>query len=123
MGKVAGVPSRLFGLRFAMSEERVDLFRQRTDFGREVLPDPGLLARANRGNLPPYAPQRPQSVEGLKRGEDEQSDAERREAPEQDGAQVMNLIVEAFARLRDLEPPARRGPGQDRVALGDAQRL
>ena len=35
----------------------------------------------------------------------------------------MDLLVDRLARLRDLETPADLRSGQDRVALGDAQRL
>ena len=48
MGEVAGVAPRFLGLRFAMREQLVDLFGQRTDFGREIVADAGLLARADR---------------------------------------------------------------------------
>ena len=40
-------------------------------------PDAGLRARADRGDFAPHPAQRPQAVEGLQRGQDQQADAER----------------------------------------------
>ena len=58
------------------------------------------------GDFAAHAAQRPQAVEGLQRGEDEQADAERGEAPDQGRAQPVDLVVDRLARLRDLEAPA-----------------
>ena len=123
MGEIAGVAPRLLGLRLAVREQLVDLLGQRPDLGREIVADAGLVARADRGDLAADAPQRPQAVEGLQRGEHEQADAERDEAPDQGRTQAVDLVVDRLARLRDLEAPADLRSGQDRVALGDAQRL
>ena len=123
MGEIAGVAPRFLGLRLAMGEQLVDLLGQRPDLGREIVADPRLLARADGGDLVAHPAQRPQAVEGLQRGEHEQADAEREEAPEQRRAQALDLVVDRLARLRDLEAPADRRARQDRVALGDAQRL
>ena len=86
MGEIAGVTPRFLGLRLAMREQLVDLLGQRPDFGREIVADPGLLARADGRDLVAHPAQRPQAVEGLQRGEHEQAEAERGEAPEERSA-------------------------------------
>ena len=83
----------------------------------------GLRARPDRGDVLPDSAKRPEAVEGLKRGEDEQADAQRQEAPEQGGTKLADLRVDHLARLRDLETPADVRSGQDHVPLGYAQRL
>ena len=97
MREIAGVAPRLLGLGFAMGEKLVDLFSQRADLGREVLADTGLLARADRSDIAPHPPQRPQTVESLQRGETKQPRAERGEAPDQRLAQPVDLLVHRFA--------------------------
>ncbi len=123
MGEVAGVAPRFLGLRLAVGEQLVDFFGQRPDLRREIRADAGLLARADRGHLAPNAPQRPQAVDGLQRGEDQQSQPQRPEAPDQGLAKPVDLVVDRLARLGDLVAPTDPGAGQGDVALGDAQRL
>src|SRR6059058_1323019 len=123
MSEVAGMAPRLLGLRLAVRQQLVDLLGQRPDLGWEVLADPGLFTRADGGHFAAHAPQRPKSVKGLQRGEDQKPNAKRGEAPDQGLAQAMDLLVDSLARLCNLEAPADLRSGQDRVALSDAQRL
>ena len=48
MGEIAGMAPRFLGLRLAVREELVDLLGQRSDLGREIVADAGLVARADR---------------------------------------------------------------------------
>ena len=123
MGEVAGVAARLFGLVLIVGEKLVDLLGQRLDLVGKGLRDAGLRARPDCGDILPDAAKGPEAVEGLKRGEDQQANAERQETPEQGGAKLADLCVDHLARLRDLETPADVRPGQDHVPLGYAQRL
>jgi hypothetical protein len=56
VGEIAGMPPRLFGLRFIMFEELVDLLGHRPDFRREIAADPRLLARADRCHFLAHPP-------------------------------------------------------------------
>ena len=95
----------------------------RLDLVGEVLGDARLRSGADCGDILPNAPQRPETVKGLKCGEDQQADAEREEAPEQGRAKLLDLRVDHLARLRDLESPSNLRSGQDHIAFGNAQRL
>ena len=59
----------------------------------------------------------------LQSRQDEKADSERGEAPEQDRAEMVNLVVQALTRLRDLEPPTDWRSGQDGVLLDDSEGL
>ena len=124
MGEVAGVAARFLGLRLAMGEQLVDLLDQRLDLAREILGDAGLRARPDRGDLAPHAAQRPQAVEGLQRGEDEQADAERGEAPDQGRAQARGSGRRSSrATGRPGSASGRSDPGRMTSRSSDAQRL
>ena len=121
MGEVAGMAPRFLGLRLAMGQQLVDLVDQRLDLAREILGDAGLGAAADGGHFAPHAAQRPQAVNGLQRGEDEQAGAERGEAANQGRAKFADLPVDRIARLGDLEAPADvRIPAGSRRARGSA---
>ena len=92
-----------------MCQQLVDLLRQRANLDREFVTDASLVARANVGDLIAHSPQWPQAVESLQCSEDEQSDAEREEAPEQSEAQAVDLFVDGLTRLDHLEAPADWG--------------
>ena len=123
VGEIARMAPRFLRLGLVVGEQLVDFLGQRPDLGREVVADARLLARPDRGDLAAHAAQRPKAVEGLQRRQDEQADAERSEAPDQSRAKLVDLLVDRFARLRDLEAPAHLRPRQDDVALGDPQRF
>ena len=106
VGEVAGVPPRFLGLRLAMGEQLVDFLGQRPDFRGKSSPTRVLSPERIDGDFAADAAQRPQPVEGLQRGQDQQANAEREEAPEQGRAQPVDLLVDHLARLRDLEAPA-----------------
>jgi hypothetical protein len=123
VGKIAGMAARFFGLRLAVGEQLVDLFGERADLAGEILADPRLLTRADHRNFAAHASKRPQAINRLQRGQDQQAGAKDRKAPEQGRAQLLELLVDQLPRLSDLKSPAHLGAGDDRVALGDAQRL
>ena len=100
--------ARLLGLRLAMGEQLVDLVDQRIDLAREILADPALAAAADGDHLAAHPAQRPQAVERLQRGQHQQAEAERGEAPEQGAPQVADLAVDDLARLGDLERASAR---------------
>ena len=88
MGEIAGVAPRFLGLLLAMRQQFVDLVHQRIDFAREILGDAALAAGADGDHLAPHPPQRPQAVARLERGQHQQAEPERGEAPDQGGAEV-----------------------------------
>ena len=112
-------------LRFGYARAAgVDLLGQRADFGREILAEAGLGARADgdatsRRTSGVAAKDRKWFVSRVR--------VERRreggEAPDERRAQAADLVVDDLARLGDLKAPAGGRSGQDRIALGDAQRL
>src|SRR5258708_36381317 len=112
-----------FGLSFTVREQLIDLFRQRPDFSREVIADPGLFARADRCDFVTHAPQGPEAIKGLERCKDEHSHSKGAEAPDERGAKAVDLLIDRFARLGDLKSPSHRRSRQYCIALGNAQRL
>ncbi len=123
MGEVAGVAPGLLGLPLIMLEQRVQLLGQGLDLLGEALGDARALARADRRDGAADPAQRPQAVERLEGGEDEEPEAEDPERAQQGLAQHADLLVEILAILGDLEAPARRRAGQLDVALDDPQGL
>src|SRR4029078_7070415 len=123
MREVAGVAPRLLGLFLAMDEQLVQFVDQREDLAREVFADPALRAGTNGDNLLPHAPQGPKSIESLERGQDKQPDAQRGERTDQGRPQLLDLAIDDFARLGDLESPTDIGARKYNVALDNAQRL
>jgi hypothetical protein len=113
----------LLGLLLIMLEKGVQFLGQGLDLGREALGDPRFLARSDGGDGAADPAQRPQAVERLEGGEDEQAEAEYPERADQRPPQHAALIVQVLAALRDLEAPAHLRAGQLDVALDHAQRL
>ena len=123
MGEVAGMGARFLCLPLIMGEQGVQFLDHRQHFGGHGFGHPALVAIAHLDDFQPHLAQRPQAIDGLQGGEHDQAQRQQREALEQGGAQRLDLAIEALARLRDHEHPARVGTGQDDAALHDAQIL
>ena len=125
MGEVAGVAPRLLGLHLVMGEQVVDLVGQRLDLAREIARRCAVCVPERIGDhLAPHPAQRPQAVERLQRGEDEQAEAEHGEAA-RSGSRRSSLICSSIVS-RDWATWKRQRtwlPGRTDVALDDAQRL
>ena len=115
--------ARFLGLGLAVGEQLVDFLGQRPDLGGKSWPIRVFAPERIERDFAPNAAERPKPVEGLQRGQDQQADAERQEAPDQSRAKrrICSSIVSrdwaTWKRQRTFDP------GQDHVALGDAQRL
>src|SRR5690349_24767173 len=97
MSEIAGVAAGLLRLLLAVGEKLINFFCQRTDLQREAAGNPRLRSRPDGGDVLTNPTQRPESVERLQRGQDQQADAEREETPKQGRAQLASLRVNHFA--------------------------
>ena len=81
------------------------------------------MAGAHPHDLGAEPAERPEAVERLQRGEDDEPEPEQREGADQRAPQHRDLRVQPVAALRHLEAPADGRSGQSHVALDDAQPL
>ena len=123
MGEIAGVAASFFRLVLIVGKQLIDLFGHRSDLGRKIAADAGLLAGTDVGDFLAHAAQGPQPEQGLQRGEYQQADAERGEAPDEGRPQPVDLVIDGLSRLRDLEAPAYGRTRKDHVPFGNSQRL
>ena len=99
--EVAGVTACLLRLLLGVREELVDLLGERQDLGREIRPSTRLVPDRISATSPAHAAQRA-TVRRRSAAPQEQADAERREAPEQGQADLVNLLVDG---CRAIAPP------------------
>ena len=121
MGQVARVAARFLRLQFRMFEQGVQFIHHRLHFQRQRVCHPVAAGGADVGNRLAHPAQGAKPIPGLCHGHQEQADAQHREGPGDDGADIGQLRVKFLAAAGDHELPLQIASRNAHCALYHAQ--